>query len=161
MSYSTPWQYILNQLTHQRDVRIIKSLVKKFNKNPYVEIPTSKNFTVQNAAGASLITVSASTGDTTISGKSVLSGYVNVPATNGNAGTLTLGAAATTDVANTSITTNSIIVLFPTNAAAANLVAGSSSPYISAVTASTGFTVATADAVAAAGTETFNYIVFN
>lgn len=80
---------------------------------------------------------------------------------NGPVGTLTLGAAATTAVSNSGVTANSIILLFPTNAAAATLVSGASSPYISAKSAGVSFTVATANAAAAAGTETFNYLVLN
>lgn len=88
-------------------------------------------------------------------------GNIVVPTTNGPAGTLTLSAAATTVVSNSMITANSLILLFPTNAAAATLVSGASSPYISAKSAGVSFTVATANAAAAAGTETFNYLVLN
>lgn len=85
----------------------------------------------------------------------------NLQTSNGPVGTFTLGAAATTVVSNTSVTGSSIIQIFPTNAAAATLMSGASSLYISARTASTSFTVATADGASASGTETFNYILLN
>ena len=81
--------------------------------------------------------------------------------TNGPVGTFTAGAAATTAVTNTSVTAASLIFLQPTNAAAATLMAGASSLYISARAAGVSFTVATADAGNAGGTETFNYLVLN
>lgn len=75
-------------------------------------------------------------------------------------GSFTLAAAATTDVANTAVAANSKIWLIPTNAGAASLMAGAKSLYHSANSAGVSFTVATADASAAAGTETFNYILY-
>ena len=77
----------------------------------------------------------------------------------GARGTFTFDADASTAIANTSVTANSIIVIFPTNAAAGTLVSGAKSPYISAKSAGVSFTVDTADAGNAAGTETFNYII--
>lgn len=76
-------------------------------------------------------------------------------------GTFTLSAAATTTVTQTSITASSIIVLMPTNAAAGTLVGSVKSPYISARTVGASFAVSTANAAAAAGTETFSYFVVN
>jgi parallel beta-helix repeat protein len=76
------------------------------------------------------------------------------------AGTFTLGAAVTTAVSENRIATASAkIILTPTNAAAATLMGSAKCLYISAVTWDVGFTVATANAVAAAGTETFSYEV--
>lgn len=74
-------------------------------------------------------------------------------------GTFTLAAAATTVVADTNATASSVIVITPTNATGAALMAGAKSLYISARSAGVSFTVATADASAAAGVETFNYIM--
>ena len=85
-------------------------------------------------------------------------GFLGVVGTGGN---ITLANAATTVVAQALVTANSLIFLYPTNAAAATLVAGSSSPYISAKSAGVSFTVATADAGNAAGTETFSYLLVN
>jgi hypothetical protein len=82
-------------------------------------------------------------------------------ATNGPVGTFTLDAAAETTITNTIVTASSIIQVFPTNAAAATLMGSAKSLYISARTANTSFKVKTADASAAAGTETFNYLVLN
>lgn len=76
-------------------------------------------------------------------------------------GSFTLSAAATTVVTQPGVTANSVILLQPSNAAAATLVGGTKSPYISAKTAGTSFTVATASGVAAAGTETFLYAIVN
>lgn len=76
-------------------------------------------------------------------------------------GSFTLGASATTAVADTSITATSLIFLMPTNAAAGTLMGSAKSLYVSARTPGTGFTVATASAAAAAGTETFSYVSIN
>lgn len=74
-------------------------------------------------------------------------------------GTFTCGAAATTTVNDTRVTTTSVIRLMPTNAAAATLMGAATSLYVSARTAATSFAVTTANAAAAAGTETFEYTI--
>lgn len=76
-------------------------------------------------------------------------------------GSFTLAAAATTTVTDTNVTANSVVLPFPTNASAATLMAGASSLYVSAKTAGTSFTVATADGGNAAGTETFEYLIYS
>lgn len=76
-------------------------------------------------------------------------------------GTFTLGAAVTTTVTQTATAANSIILLMPTNAAAGTLMGSAKAPYISARTVGASFAVSTANAVAAAGTETFSYIIIN
>lgn len=91
----------------------------------------------------------------------LVSAFTTFFGVSGTAGSLTLSAAASTVVANATVTASSFIFLFPTNASAASLVAGTSSPYISAKSASVSFTVATADGGSAAGTETFNYLIVN
>lgn len=75
-------------------------------------------------------------------------------------GSFTLSAAATTVVADTSVTANAFIMFTPTNAAAGSLMAGSKSLYLSTRSAGTSFTVATADGTSAGGTETFSYMIF-
>lgn len=74
-------------------------------------------------------------------------------------GNFTMSAAATKGVANTSITAATKVTLIPRNAAAATLMQGTKSLYISAITADTSFTVATADGTNAAGTESFDYVL--
>lgn len=76
-------------------------------------------------------------------------------------GTFTLAAAATTTVAQPAILGNSYVQFGPTNAAAAALMAGAKSLYWSQADniAGASFKVKTADASAAAGTETFWYVV--
>lgn len=76
-------------------------------------------------------------------------------------GTFTMGAAATTVVANANVTTGSKITLTATNAAAGTLMGGTRSLYISSQSAGVSFTVATASGVAAGGTETFSYLILN
>lgn len=74
-------------------------------------------------------------------------------------GTTTLSAAATTVVSTTAVRANSVVSLTPTNAAAATLQSGTKSLYVSAIASGTSFTLATADGTAAAGTETFSYVI--
>jgi hypothetical protein len=91
----------------------------------------------------------------------VTNDYMHLLDSNGNVGVFTFAADSSTIVSNTSVTANSIIVLFPANAAAANMVSSSKSPYILTKTPGVSFTVSTADGTAATGTEIFNYIIFN
>lgn len=74
-------------------------------------------------------------------------------------GTFTMAAGATLAVAEPDVVSGSNIQLQPLNASAATLMGSSKSLYISAKTAGSGFTVATADGTNAAGTEQFSYIV--
>ena len=77
-------------------------------------------------------------------------------------GTFTMDAAASKVISDTVVDSiHSRIFLMPHNAAAATLMAGASSLYISARTHNTSFTVATADGNNAAGTETFYYTIYN
>lgn len=74
-------------------------------------------------------------------------------------GSFTFAAAATTTVPQPAVQSNSVISLTPTNAAAGTLVGSAKAPYISAKSPGVGFTVATASAGSAVGTETFDYTV--
>lgn len=75
-------------------------------------------------------------------------------------GIFTMAAAATTTVNNNNTSGAAYRVqIFPYNAAAAALVAGAKSPYVSTTVAGTSFTVATADGTNPAGTETFGYVI--
>jgi hypothetical protein len=80
--------------------------------------------------------------------------------TNGPAGVATLAAgAATTTINNNNVTASSLIYLFPTSANAAADVGSAGGVYISALVASTSFTIthpnnANAD-------KTFNYLIVN
>jgi hypothetical protein len=76
-------------------------------------------------------------------------------------GTFTAANAATTTVTDSTVLSTSVILLVPTNAAAGTLQAGTTHLYVSAKTAGTSFTVATASGASAAGTETFQYAIFN
>lgn len=79
-------------------------------------------------------------------------------ATNGSArafGTFTATAGTTSTIANTAVLGNSIVQLMPTNSAASTLV--KTDGYFITVNASTGFTVTFGGA--AAGTETFSYLI--
>jgi hypothetical protein len=80
------------------------------------------------------------------------------PTTNGGAGTFTATAGNTSTVSNTSVTANTLVVgLVATNAAGATLLAGGY--YQSAVNATHSFTITFT--LAAAGTETINYVMVN
>lgn len=76
-------------------------------------------------------------------------------------GTFMMGAASTKVVADVNVTSTSVIMLMPTNATAGTLVAGANAPYTSARTPGVSFTLTTAAGGAAAGTETFSYILVN
>lgn len=76
-------------------------------------------------------------------------------------GTFTMTATATLVVPNTAVTANSVVLLIPTNAAAGTLMQSTETLYISAKSPGVSFTVATADAGSAAGTETFSYVIFS
>ena len=81
----------------------------------------------------------------------------------GSTGTLTLAGAASTTVTNYNVTVNSKVKLTPTNAAAATLIHGTSSPYHDPISnvSGTSFTIRTADGGSAAGTETFEYEIID
>ncbi len=74
-------------------------------------------------------------------------------------GSFTMSAVTSMTVSNTLVTAGSVILLSPTNASAATLMSGAHSLYVGSLSASTYFTVATADGNAAAGTETFRYMI--
>jgi len=75
-------------------------------------------------------------------------------------GSFTMAAAATKVVTDTNVTATSIIILMPTNAAAGTLQQSTETLYISSISAGVSFTVATADGGSAAGTETFQYLIY-
>ena len=75
-------------------------------------------------------------------------------------GTCKLAAAASTTVLDPGVTAGGRIVLFPTNAAAATLTGSAGSLYLASQVANASFTVSTANAAAAAGTETFSYVIY-
>ena len=78
-------------------------------------------------------------------------------------GAFTLSAAATTVVTQPAVLSTSKVFFVPTNAAAAALMAGAKSLYWdpTATVAGASFSVKTADATSAAGTETFAYFIIN
>lgn len=76
-------------------------------------------------------------------------------------GTFTMAAAATKVIAEPNVTSNSIVLLSPTNAAAGTLQGSNESLYVSSITTGASFTVATAAGTSAAGTEQFKYVIFN
>ena len=81
----------------------------------------------------------------------------NIFVGNTSIGTFTCAASATTTVTDTNVKSGSAIVLVPTNAAAGTLQGSSKALYI--VAANGSFAAKTASAAAAAGTETFTYLV--
>lgn len=76
-------------------------------------------------------------------------------------GTFTMAAAATKTVSDANVKATSAIIWSPTNAAAGTLEGSANKLYLSTIVAGTSFTVSTSSAAAAAGTETFSYIIVN
>ena len=79
----------------------------------------------------------------------------------GDTGSFTAAAAATTVVLNPNVTVNSVVIPFPSNAAAATQAQSTESFYHSANSAGVSFTMATADGGSPAGTETYRYVIIN
>ena len=79
----------------------------------------------------------------------------------GICGSFTFTAAASVVVSEPLVTANSFIFLQATNAAAGTLVGSNESPYIASKSAGVSFTVTTAAGTAAAGGETFDYLLVN
>lgn len=81
----------------------------------------------------------------------------------GSSGTVTLAAAASTTVSNSSVKASSRIDLTAANAAAGTLVGSAKSPYAASAdfVVGTSFTIKTASGGAAAGTEVFYYTIIN
>lgn len=74
-------------------------------------------------------------------------------------GSFTSAAATTKVVSDTNVTATSKVTFTPTNAAAGLLMGSAKSLYLSAKSAGVSFTVATANATNASGTETFDYVI--
>lgn len=72
-------------------------------------------------------------------------------------GTFTCAANKDTVVTNAAVLASSQIIITPTNASAATLMGAATSLFVSAVVSGVSFKVTTANAAAAAGTETFAY----
>ena len=81
-------------------------------------------------------------------------------ASNGPVGYFAMTATATKVITNSAATPNSYIYLTPYNASGGALMGGAKSLYIS-VFGTGSFTVATADASNAAGTEGIQYLIIN
>lgn len=75
-------------------------------------------------------------------------------------GTFTMAAAATKTITDARINANAVVWLQATNLSAGTLQGSAKNLVVSAV-ASGSFTVSTANATNAAGTETFSYIAYN
>lgn len=88
-----------------------------------------------------------------------LSAWVRAFSSRNVFGTFTLGAAATTVVPEPAVQSLSAISWTPTNASAGTLEGSAKKLYVSAISPGVSFTVATANAASAAGTETFSYKV--
>ena len=76
-------------------------------------------------------------------------------------GTFAMPAAITKTVADTNVKANSIIIFVPTNTSAAQLQGSAKQLYVSAKAAGVSFDASTGSLVAAAGTETFSYVILN
>jgi hypothetical protein len=76
-------------------------------------------------------------------------------------GSFNMTATATITVADANVKKNSLFIFLPTNAVAARLQGSAQQLYVSAQTAGVNFVASTGNAVAAAGTETFSYLIVN
>ena len=76
-----------------------------------------------------------------------------------SSGSFTMAASATQTVVDATTKTSSVVLIMPTNAAAATLMAGAHSLYVSARTQGASFAVTTADGAASAGNEAFDYLI--
>lgn len=76
-------------------------------------------------------------------------------------GTFTMTASATLVVPNINVLTTSLIFLQATNLAAGTLMGSAKSLAVTAKSAATSFTVSTANATNAVGTETLSYFIIN
>lgn len=74
-------------------------------------------------------------------------------------GSFTMAASTTKTVTDANVKAGSVILLMPTNASAGALEAGANKPYVSARNAGASFVLTCAGA--AAGTETYEYIIVN
>ena len=74
-------------------------------------------------------------------------------------GNFTMAAAASKTITDTKCTSASYVWLIPTNAAAGTLQGSAKCLYVTYASGS--FTVSTASAASAVGTETFQYVLFN
>ena len=75
-------------------------------------------------------------------------------------GSFTMPNASDHTVSNGNVLSSSIIIIVPTNSSAATLMGGAKSLKVFDKIPRTSFSVGTADAGSAAGTETFNYIIY-
>jgi hypothetical protein len=85
--------------------------------------------------------------------------FANKFALSAFSGSFTCAAAVSTTVTDVNVKLNSKIFLMATNAAAGALEAGANKPYVSARNAKVSFVITGAGA--AAGTETYEYIIVN
>lgn len=76
-------------------------------------------------------------------------------------GTFNMTATATITIPDTNVKSNSVIFFVPTNGAGAQLQGSAKQLYVSTRAPGTNFVAATGNAVAAAGTETFSYVILN
>jgi hypothetical protein len=117
---------------------------------------TTGNFSNQQGTASSGDVVTALQGMTRL-----LSSLVKVFQGSYVTGTFTLAAAASTTVTQPEVKSSASISFTPTNASAALLEGSNKALYISAVTPGASFTVTTSSGGAAAGTETFSYLIKN
>ncbi len=128
-----------------------------------IKLYYANNTIVQGASSLNAVFVDSTCSDTQIYGAQ--SGSI----TDNGVGTLVNGirkesftwntVTATFVVTDALVTAACKITLTPTNAAAATLIGSAKCPYVSAKTAGASFTLSTASAGTAAGTETFDYAI--
>jgi|GEM_PF-7003680 len=129
------------------------------------KVVTTKDFQASNIKiSVNTITSENTNGNINLTpngtGKIVANKYVNLSDSNGNAGSGTISAGATTTVINnTSVTANSRIVLTPTSSGAAADIGSSTGVWVSAKTAGTSFTLT--HPLNATTSKTFDYLIFN
>ncbi len=138
--------------------------LKTANKNTSLLITTLRDITVaQTGAATALTAIQTSQATLATQTTSIASSQSTIAAQSQrlHTGTFTMTATATRVVTDVNVLTTSQIFLQATNLAAGTLMGSAKALAVTAKSAATSFTVSTANATSAAGTETLSYVIIN